>query len=122
MIIQRYGSAIFCQLKKRKRKTRSATVDKNAKEQNSDIERQLYYMNSKKRTQANSYPSVLLSPPSPRPLDKSSIPQILTSNERNNALCHQFKINKYCKKPDILYARPLCTTWCNLFNARNLVA
>lgn len=40
-------------------------------------------MNSKKRTQANSYPSVLLSPPSPRPLNKSSIPQILTSNERN---------------------------------------
>lgn len=61
-------------------------------------------------------------PPTPRPLDKPSISEILTSSERNNALCLWFENNNYYKKADILYVRPLCITWCNLCNARNVVA
>lgn len=85
----------------------------------------LYTSTKMKHTQANSHPSVLPvppPPPTPRPLNKPSISQILTSNERNNALCRQFENNNYCKKADISYARHLCSTQCNLFNARNLVA
>lgn len=100
------------------------SIDKNAKERNETATSNVSFAVRTPRRSTHKQTATLRSacPPPHDPLTNPRSHRSWRQTKETTPFVISSKITNIVRKRDILYARPLCTTWCNLFNARNLVA